>query len=727
LLILSASSANAQNKLLTIDDIYDPERKVAFDGEPVSNLRWLNDGAHYLQPVKADEAKGAARILRVNAASGASAPFYDAARMERALAALPGMKAEDARRLARLDDYLLNPAQTAALVNHANDLYFYSFDTGRALRLTNNADDEEVGEEFSPDGRFVSFVRNSNLYVLDLETGRERALTADGNPKLLNGRLDWIYQEEVYGRGNFKGYWWSPDSKRIVYLKIDESPVKEFTVVNHLPSTQELEVTPYPKAGDPNPKVRLGIVEAAGGETRFVDTSKYSDTDFLIVRVGWTPDSRRVVYQLQDREQTFLDLNAASPADGKSTTILRDTSKAWIEAVDNNPTWLADGSFLWLTDRTGRRHLYHYAADGKLIRQVTEGAWEIRTLEGVDRARGFAYFIASEQSPIAEHFYRIRLDGTGLKRLTPAEGHHKVSLSPNGNHFIDYWSDINTPTQARLYTTEGSLVRTIDENRVDALKQYRLGQTEFLQVKTRDGFTMEAMMIRPPDFDPRKKYPVMSFTYGGPQAQQVRNRWGSVTYMWHQMLAQKGYIIWICDNRTASNKGVETAWPLYGNFGELELRDLEDGISWLKSQPYVDGARIGIWGWSFGGYVTAYALTHSKTFKLGIAGAPVTDWRLYDSIYTERFMKTPQRNPEGYDRSSVIKAASNLHGKLLLIHGTIDDNVHMQNTIKLAYELQKAGKQFQLMTYATQRHGFRDPLLIKHMRTLMTDFITANL
>ncbi|HEX8422474.1 MAG TPA: prolyl oligopeptidase family serine peptidase, partial [Pyrinomonadaceae bacterium] len=335
--------------------------------------------------------------------------------------------------------------------------------------------------------------------------------------------------------------------------------------------------------------------------------------------------------------------------------------------------------------------------------------------------------VASEHSPIAEHFYRISLDGTGLKRLTPAEGHHKVSLSPNGNHFIDYWSDLNTPTQARLYTTDGAVVRTIDENRVDALKEYKLGQTEFLQVKTRDGFTMEALMIRPPDFDPRKKYPVMSFTYGGPQAQQVRNRWGSVTYLWHQLLAQKGYIIWICDNRTASNKGVEAAWPLYGNFGELELRDLEDGVSWLKSQPYVDGSRIGIWGWSYGGFMTTYALTHSKSFKIGIAGGSVTDWRDYDSIYTERYMGTPQNNPEGYRKASPLYNARDLNGKILLIHGLMDDNVHVQNTIQFAYELQKANKPFQLMLYPKSRHGVTDPLLVKHMRQMMTDFIVQNL
>jgi dipeptidyl-peptidase 4 len=271
------------------------------------------------------------------------------------------------------------------------------------------------------------------------------------------------------------------------------------------------------------------------------------------------------------------------------------------------------------------------------------------------------------------------------------------------------------------------MARVIEENSVVALKQYKLSRPEFLQVKTRDGFVMEAMMIKPPDFDPKKKYPVWSFTYSGPHAQSVRNSWGGPNFLWHQMLAQKGYLIWVCDNRTASGKGMESAWPLYKNFGELELRDLEDGVAWLKSQPYVDGARIGINGWSYGGFMTAYALTHSTSFKIGIAGGSVTDWRDYDTIYTERYMGTPQNNPEGYVKSSPVHAAKNLHGKLLLIHGTMDDNVHMQNTIQFVYELQKAGKPFELMLYPKSRHGVIDPLLVKHMRELMTRFILENL
>ncbi|HAF23288.1 MAG TPA: hypothetical protein DCK93_10340 [Blastocatellia bacterium] len=713
----------AQQKLLTIDDIFDPAKKVNFNGT-VPNIRWLKDGRHYLLSNDAMK-KDLPRLQKVDAITGEATAFFDTAKMQAAFAALPGISAAEAKELANRGSYLMNASETAVLLNLNNDLYYYEFGSDKALRVTENPD-EEVGETFSPDGRTIAFVRNGNMYAFDLAPKKERALTTDGGAKILNGRLDWVYQEELYGRGNFEAYWWSPDSTSLVYLRIDENPVHEYTVVDHIPYHQTLEVAAYPLAGDPNPIVKLGVVNASGGATRWIDTAKYKPDDLLIVRVTWTPDGKKVVYQAQNREQTFLDLNFADASDGKSNTILHETSKAWV-GINDNPNFLKDGSFLWQSERTGWDHFYHYSADGKLLQQVTDGRWEVSSFEVLDEEKGFLYFTATEHSPIAPQAYRVKLDGTGLTRVTTGEGSHKVSVSPDSNLFIDNWSDVNTPTQTRLYDADGKLVRVIDENKVGALKQYKLGTTELLQVKTRDGFPMEALMIKPPDFDRARRYPVLEFTYSGPHAPQVKNGWGGSTYMWHQLLAEKGYLIWICDNRTASGKGLESTWPVYKNFGELELRDLEDGIAWLKSQPYVDGSRIGVWGWSYGGFMTSYALTHSQSFKMGIAGGTVSDWRNYDSIYTERYMQTPQNNPEGYKKSSPVNFAKDLHGKLLLIHGATDDNVHMANTIQLVYELQKAGKQFQLMLYPKSRHGVTDPLLVKHLRTMMTDFILANL
>jgi dipeptidyl-peptidase-4 len=713
----------AQEKLLTIDDIFDPAKRVSFNGT-TPNIRWLKDGTHYLlanDPSK----RNVPRLQKVNALTGEAAAFHDAAKMEAAFVALGGLSAQDARQLANRGSYDFNHSETAVLINFANDLFYYEMGSDKAVRVTNGAE-EEVGETFSPNDRMIGFVRNNNMYVFDLASQRERQLTTDGSTKILNGRLDWVYQEELYGRGNFEAYWWSPDSTMLAYLRLDENPVHEFTVVDHIPYRQKVEVTPYPKAGDPNPLVQLGVVNAAGGATRWMDTYKYQPSDLLIVRVSWTPDSNRVVYQAQNREQTFLDLNFANAHDGKTTTAFRETTKAWV-AVLNNPHWLKDGSFLWESERSGWQHLYHYSAEGKLLRQVTDGKWEVRSFQGIDEDKLIVYFAATEHSHIAPNAYKIRLDGSGLTRLTPGEGSHTVNISPRFNLLVDRRSDINTPPKTDLLNTDGKLVRVIEEGIVDGLGQYKLGEAELIQVKTRDGFVMEAMMIKPPDFDSNKKYPVFQFTYAGPNAPQVRNAWGGTTYMWHQLLAQKGYIIWIVDNRTASSKGTEPAWQVYKNFGELELRDIEDGVTWLKTQPYVDASRIGIWGWSYGGFMTSYALTHSKSFKLGIAGGSVTDWRDYDTIYTERYMGTPQNNPEGYKKSSPVHAAKDLHGKLLLVHGAMDDNVHMQNTIQFVYELQKAGKQFELMVYPKSRHGVTDPLLVKHMRTMMTEFILENL
>ena len=723
LLLALATVAPAQQKLLTIDDIFDPVKRVNFSGT-TPTIRWLKDGQHYLLTNEATK-RELPRVQKVNAVTGEATAFFDSAKMEAAFSALAGVSEQDAKQLANHGSYEMNPDENAILINWSNDLFYYELGAGKAVRVTNDPE-TEVGEAFSPNGRIISFVRGNNIYVYDLGQQTERRLTSDGSAKILNGRLDWVYQEELYGRGNFEAYWWSPDSTMLAYLRFDEHPVPEFTVVDHISYRQNVEITAYPKAGDANPIVQLGVINAAGGATRWVDTFNYQPSDLLIVRVGWSPDSKRVVYQAQNREQTFLDLNFADARDGKSQTILRETSKAWVSVL-NNPHWLKDGSFLWESERTGWQHLYHYSPDGKLRRQVTDGKWEIRSFEGVDDGKGLVYFTATAHSQIAPNGYRVRLDGSDFTRLTPEEGAHSVTMSPRHNLFIDRWSDINTPTRTRLLSTDGKLVRVIDENRVTALREYKLGKPELLQVKTRDGFEMEAMMIKPPDFDARKKYPVLQYTYGGPNAPQVRNAWGGTTYMWHQLLAQRGYVIWICDNRTASSKGVESSWPVYKNFGELELRDIEDGISWLKTQPYVDGSRIGLWGWSYGGFMTSYALTHSKTFKIGIAGGSVTDWRDYDTIYTERYMQTPQNNPEGYRKSSPVHFAKDLSGKLLLIHGMIDDNVHMQNTIQFAYELQKAGKQFELMLYPKSRHGITDPLLVKHMRQIMTDFIQENL
>ena len=715
--LASVTLAQAPPRELTVDVIYDPEARVDFSGAPPTNLRWI-DETKYLQMRRAGRR---VEWLVVDAATGQTSPLFDADRMEDALAALPGMTREIAEEHARSDDLTFNPSRTAALITIDDDLYFYDFSAGRATRLTSTAGAEEEAT-FSPNGRAVAFVRANNLHTVDVGSRQERALTNDGSSYLLNGKLDWLYQEEIYGRGRFRGYWWSPDSTRLAFLQLDERPVPEYTVADDIPYRQSVEVTDYPKAGDPNPLVKLGVVPAAGGAVAWVEGRDYVPADMLIVDVDWAPNSRGVVYQVQDREQTWLDVNVAEPASGASRRLFRETTKAWVNA-NGSPTWLKDGSFLWFSERSGFKHLYHYRADGTLVRQVTDGRWEIRSLYGVDEAKGLVYFDAGARRHLDTDIFRIGLNGGGMTRVSTTDGTHRAIFNPSFSQYIDVWSDAVTPTQVRLHRSDGTEVRVIDANAVESLAQYELSKPEFVEVKARDGFVMDGMLIKPPDFNPSRRYPVYQLTYAGPTSAYVRNQWGGSTYMYHQLLAQHGVIVWVLDNRSAGGKGAEAQWPIYGKLGELELRDLEDGITWLKALPYVDASRIALHGWSYGGFMTAYALTHSTSWAAGIVGAPVTDWRNYDTVYTERYMKIPRNNPGGYRDTAPRFAAAKLHGKMLLIHGGVDDNVHRQNSEQFAYELQRLGKPFEMMIYPRQRHGFADPRMNRHLRQLMFDFV----
>ncbi len=722
LLVLLATSLAAQKKQLTVEALYDPATRVSFSGLVQGSFDWIDDQSfvwpHKNQWGKFDEW----RVFDVK--TGKQRPLIDRAKVTAALEKA-GLAADAAKTAAESDTLVFDAKKSAVVFSAADDLWLYSFATGAVTRVTTAAGEEEE-PAFSPDGARIAFVRNGNLYIADLR-GNERQLTFDGGPMVLNGKLDWVYQEEIYGRGIFKGHWWSPDSARIAFLQLDERQVPEYTIVDHIPYRPDLERYPYPKAGDNNPKVKLMIVGAAGGPVTTVDNERYAGAQPLIVNVAWSGDEKTLTYQVQDREQTWLDLNFVSPG-GAPRTVVHETTKAWVDPLAN-PTWLDDGTFLWQSERSGFRHVYHYRPDGTLVRQVTSGEWEVREVHGEDA--GFVYFSGTERSPIGQDVYRIRLDGSGLERLSAEAGTHAATFSPSLVHYVDKWSDIRTPDQIRVRRgADGKEVHVVEANRVDALAAYDIPRPELLQVKTRDGFVMEAMLIKPTNFDPSKKYPVFHHVYSGPHAQRVRNIWDSsrsTRGLFHHLIAQQGVIVWVCDNRTASGKGAQSAWPIYKNAGEWELRDQEDGIAWLEQQPWVDGSRILIQGWSYGGFMAAYAMTHSKTWSAGIAGAPVTDWRDYDSVYTERYMLMPKNNPDGYRKTAPRFAAKDLYGRLLLIHGTVDDNVHLQNTIQFAYELQQAGKPFEMMVYAKQRHAFDDEALLLHLQRTVLDFVRRQL
>jgi dipeptidyl-peptidase-4 len=713
-----------EGQLLSVENLYHPRHKFSFEGSPPSILRWRRDGKHYLRWERTPDG-GSKRLVQVNAISGKTQIFYENSKIRDAFMKNVGLNREQAGRLVRDGEFRLSPDEGAVLIQYRQELFYFHFEKGRALRLTDSKALERE-PDFSPDSQFVSFVRDHDLYVVDIEKGIEKRLTQSGGSDLLNGILDWVYQEEIYGRGDFKGYWWSPDSSSIAYLQLDVSAVPGFTVTDHIPRYLRKEITRYPKAGESNPVARLGVVASTGGRTKWLDLSRYKPEDLLIVQVGWKDRGQKIVFQVQNRKQTWLDLNLGDPNGGGVHRILRETTIAWVNVL-GEPYWLRDGTFLWQSERSGWRHLYHYDSRGRLLRVVTKGEWEVRSLEGVNEENGWIYFAGTRRSPVGVDIYRVTLGSGTIKRLSQREGEHAVLFNKQLTHYVDTWSNLVTPTQVHLMDSTGQRVRTIYNAPIERLHDLRLGRPELLQVPSRDGFMMEAILITPPDFNPSKRYPVLVHIYGGPHTQRVKNAWGGRTYLWHQMLAQKGYLIWICDNRSASGKGAQSTWPIYKNFGKLEHRDIEDGVNWLKAKPWVDSQRLGLWGWSFGGFMTAYSMTHSDSFKIGIAGAPVTDWSLYDTIYTERYMDTPQANPEGYQSSSVIRAAKDLKGKLLLIHGNMDGNVHIQNTFSFVYELQKAGRQFELMVYPRSSHGVRDSSLVYHLRKMMTEYIEKNL
>ncbi|MBI4879144.1 MAG: S9 family peptidase [Planctomycetes bacterium] len=688
-------------------------------------LDWLDGGA-YIAEGEPDgkEAKTGLRV--VDAQSGDARAFFAHEQMAAALAALPGVSEEEARAWSSGLGGDLLPDKSGLLLQHKNDLFCYRFGETTARRLTSDPRAEEC-VAVSPDGALVAFVKDHNLHVVGSDGSAERALTEEGGAERFCGQLDWVYQEEVYGRGQWRAHWWSPDSKHLAFLALDVSREPEHTVADDRQLRPALETWRYPRAGDPNPRVQVGVVNAGGGDVRWVDLSRYESEEFLVVRVGWTPDSSQVIVQVQDRVQTWIDVVAVDRRSGAASVLFRDRTSVWIEPSEA-PFWTADGAqFLWLSSRDGYRHLYLYQRDGKLARRLTEGPFDVLEVHGIDAARGLVYFSANRDDAKGRKLFQVALDGSGLQAVTSADGSHAVSFSPTFEFFIDEYSALRQPGRAVLCRGDGSLVRVLGEGTSAPLDKYGLNAPEFVKVKTRDGFEMEALLIKPRDYDPARRYPVLSYTYAGPSSPSVSDRFGGGASLWHQVLAQQGYLIWVCDNRSASGKGLQSAAGAYRRLGAQELLDLEDGIDWLVAEGYADPERVGIWGWSYGGFMTCYALTHSKKFKIGIAVAPVTDWRLYDSIYTERYMDTPQRNAEGYDASSAVKAAANLHGRLLLIHGTMDENVHLQNTLQLARALQDAGKRFDLMLYPGNRHGVGEPRQRAHLYELMTRFVLENL
>ncbi len=692
---------------LTYEDVHEGAR-VNLNGSPVGGLRWVDD-EHFVQ--RKDN-----QTLLVHARTGRTQPYeVDLDPIVEKLSVLTTVDSGQARGIAR--SHFGRAGQTrGAVFEHAGDLYYADADGGNARRLTSSPGVEELSS-LSPDGRFAAFVRDNDLYVVDVSTGVERGITTGGTDALRNGRHTWVYFEELYNR-DWKAYWWSPDGRSIAFFRTDASMVPQYTLVHDVPRTDgRVEVERYPRPGEPNPHVRVFIASVAGDAPREVDLSDYDVGGHLIAWVGWSAKTGRLRLGVQNRVQTWLDLLEVGAGGGKPTRLFRETTGAWVESL-GEPTELKDGSFLLLSERDGWKHIYHFEKNGTLRKRITEGEWEVRSLDHVDETNGWIYFSAMRDSPIASNFYRVKLDGSDLARLTPEPGSHRAQISTEGSLFIDSWSSYTSPTQVALRQSDGTLVRMIDINPVYELEEWSLGRVEPVSIPSAKGVTLEGAILYPPDFKPGGTYPVWFKTYAGPHAPTVSDSWGGGR-AGDQLLATQGIVIFYGDPYPASGKGARSAWTCYKQFGVREMQDIEEMIRWVTAHPWADTSRVGMSGHSYGGFMTAYAMTHSTLFSAGIAGAPPTDWRDYDTIYTERYMLTPQDNPEGYASTSVVAAADQLHGRLLLLHGMIDDNVHPQNSVRLIDALVDKNKQFEMFLYPGRRHG----LYGSQYTRLMYDFM----
>jgi dipeptidyl-peptidase-4 len=687
-------------------------------------LAWSPDG----KKLGFFETKGSGKDAKTelwtfDAASGERALLVSAEKLEAILPAQPGRQSQ-ATGLGRHApaQYQWAPDGQAMLFEGPNSLAWFDLKAQSARVLVSGKEDL-ADPKISPDGKFVSFVRSHNLWVVSVADGKEHAVTSGGTEAVRKGELDWVYPEELDLETS---YWWSPDSSSLAYLEMDERNVTQYPIVSFESYSGEADEERYPVAGGKNPIVRVFVAPVGGGEPQAMDIG--NNTDVYIPRVKWLPDSKNLAIERLNREQTSLDLLIADASMGSAKVVLNETDKYWINISDDLRFLQDSKRFLWSSERTGYRHLYLYDTTGKQLAQITKGDWEVSSVASVDESKGLVYFIAAEKSPLERHLYRVALDGSGFTRITKEEGTHAVQFAPNAAAYTDTYSSSLKPPRQDLYRADGTKLATINENQVEELVQYHLSPVEFFTVKSRDGVSLNCSMIRPPNFDPAKKYPVLVYTYGGPHAQVVLNAWTGGNFLWHQMMAQKGYIIFSLDNRGSAGRGHVFEEPIQFHLGTQELADQRDGAAWLREQPYVDGNRIGIWGGSYGGHMTLHAVLEApEIFRVGFAAAPVTDWRFYDTIYTERYMGLLPKHEEDYKAASPIKNAEKLKAKLLIAHGTGDDNVHYANTLRFVDDVIKSGQYVEVMSFPGRGHGMSDPAARKVLMERVTKFFLDNL
>ncbi|MBO9710939.1 MAG: S9 family peptidase [Caulobacter sp.] len=669
--------------------------KLSPDGKRVTYLKGKAEAAN-VQDLWAADVKGGEpyRLIDSAALSSGAKELSEAekARRERARVSARGIV-----------EYSWDEQGRFILVPLDGDLYLDTIADGKVTRLTDTPGDE-VDAKVSPLGGYVSYVRDQNLYIKPLNGGAEKALTTEGKDALSFGTSEFVAQEEM---DRFTGYWWSPDDRLVAYTRVDESGVDIIPRADIGPGGATVVEQRYPRAGRPNAVVDLFVQDIATGKTIQIELG--ANKDIYVARVDWSKNGKTLYVQRQSRDQKTLELIAYDPATGKGRTILTDTDAHWIELNDDFKP-LEDGTFLWSSEKSGYKHLYRYDGDGKLLAQVTKGEWPVGELEGVDEARKVAIFSASIDTPLERRVYEVSYAKPGApKALTPAGGWWTPKVAEHGGAFAASYSDPRTPTQTALYDNTGKRVRWIEENRLDASHPYApyaatLPVPEYGTLKAADGETLHYEILKPIDFDPSKKYPAIVSVYGGPHAQKVTRSWQRVA---DRPYLEAGYVVFMLDNRGSANRSAKFKRALDRRMGTVEVDDQLVGARFLAGLPYVDADKLGVMGWSYGGFMTLMLLTAPDTpFKAGAAGAPPTEWGLYDTHYTEQFMGKPEENKEGYARSDILNRLDALKpGSLLLLHGMADDNVIFENSTRLMAALQKKAIPFETMLYPGERHS----------------------
>jgi len=620
------------------------------------------------------------------------------------------------------DRLMLLATETESIYRYSRKAIYYVFNI-QNNKLKKLSENKIRYPTFSPDGSKVAYVYENNLFIKDITNGKETQITNDGKKnQIINGASDWVYEEEFK---LVRGFEWSSDSRTIAYYKFDESHVKEFSMDKFNGSLYpSQEVFKYPKAGEANSTVNILLYSLDSKEKTLI----YTEEDYeYIPRIKWSKDPHILTMIGLNRHQNKLDFILVNSKDGSNNILFSEEDKYYID-INDNLTFLPNNFFIWTSEKKGYNHIFLKGLDGS-EEQITSGSWEVTSFKGLDSDKMQIFFTSTEDGSINRSLYVLDLETGKRKKLSTQIGTNSAKFSKGLKYYINTFSDADTPPVFTLHKADGTLIKTIEDNTEfkNKLKDYDLSKKEFLTIYT-DNADLNAWIIKPPNFDKNKKYPLFMFLYGGPGSQQVLNKYGSSNFYWYQMLAQKGYVIACVDNRGTGGKGSEFKKMTYKELGKYETIDQIDAAKYFGNLEYIDKERIGIQGWSYGGYMSSLAITKgAETFKLAVAIAPVTNWRYYDNIYTERYMQTPQENASGYDDNSPINHVEKLKGKYLLVHGTADDNVHVQNTYEMTSALVRANKQFDLFVYPDKNHGIYGKNTRYHLYKKITNFILENL